>query len=131
MSYTANKYLIKIAESVERDVPIDESARGWVSPYWMENHIASKHGKKTDAKSDFDAIKRHYGSSGKVVSEGVPEGIATGLVGAALGTLVGAATGHVGAGAGAGALLGGYGGWVHGVHGAIKDEARAYHRKYE
>jgi hypothetical protein len=123
-SYVSNKYLEKISS-------FQETAKGWISPAWMESHIAKEHGKDISNRSAGELLESH--TRGAYRRAFAPGDIA--LIGSAIGGgLVGAGLGHRSgktfAGAQIGSAIGGLAGLIHKKHTDTKNISEELHNKY-
>ena len=117
--------LVKQANATGGDI-----ARGYMSPAWMQNHIASQYGQAGNEGVGANVGAHAKGTlraGGRMLAEGAGSAVA----GAGLGALAAKAVGKAApVGAALGGLAGYYGGVIHGGHASLKNQANEAHAQY-
>lgn len=123
-----------MAVAITKQASVGEIARGSLSPAWMENHIAGKHGKK-GPEGFVDNAKSHLKGALRANGRSVVEGAGGAVAGAGVGHLAGKLVGGDPRRAALGAVVGGatglYGGAIHGAYASLRNQAAEMHKKYK
>lgn len=123
VSYDLAVALVKQAES-------GDAARGFISPAWMESHIAAKHGKEGPTGAA-QVIGSHLNGSFRAAGRAVAEGAAGAGLGAGAGMLAASlAKKEKALAAAVGGVAGYYGGSIHGAYKSLSNQAKEMHKKY-